>query len=309
MNTKNLKTIAIVLGIIIAGIIITYVSANLFLAQVQEQQIYDPRTVFWRHIHGVGFDFDDRSTVYIATHGDFYQSVNGKPPVKVDEKRADYMGFNSPQVSDAPLYASGHSDTGGNTGLIQSIDGGRTWALVSEVSEPAVDFHAMSVSKQNTKIIIGLDSSKQKLFKTQDGGSTWQILETPLGISSIAISPLDSNLVILGTAKGLFKSIDGGNSWVKIKSYENLQVYAVAFDENDQLFASVETFGIVNSLDLGDSWNVLGNVTLTVTSIAPDSQNNTIYLAGYSSDGYQEVYKFSYDLKNSELIGTNQELP
>ena len=59
----------------------------------------------------------------------------------------------------------------------------------------------------------------------------------------------------------------------------------------------------------GDSWNALGNVSLTVTSIAPDSQNNAIYLDGYSSDGYQEVYKFSYDLKDSELIGTNQELP
>lgn len=299
--------IPIIAGIIIV-IAIALALANLEEDQITQNQTSNSKTVFWQHIHGLGYDPADRTILYIATHGDFYQSTNRSSPIKVDQHRTDYMAFNAPTNPGYPLYASGHPDTGGNAGLIQSTDGGKTWQLVSKVSEPPVDFHAMSVSKTNPQIIIGFDSGKQKLFKTQDGGSSWQILETPPGISSIAISPLDSELVMVGTSKGLFKSIDGGNSWVKINSYENLKVFAVAFDEDNQLFGSVETFGIVGSSDLGDSWGALGNVSLTVTSIAPDSQNNTIYLAGYSPDGYQEVYKFSYDLKESELIGTNQEI-
>jgi hypothetical protein len=51
----------------------------------------DSRTVFWIHVHGLGIDPSDSSILYIATHGDFYQSVNGAPPVKVDKQRADYM--------------------------------------------------------------------------------------------------------------------------------------------------------------------------------------------------------------------------
>lgn len=282
--------------------------ANLTEEQTSQEETFDPRIVFWRHIHGLGFDPEDRTILYIATHGDFYQSKGGGPPIKVDEHRTDYMAFNAPTKPGYPLYASGHPDTGGNSGLIQSTDGGKTWQLVSKVSEPPVDFHAMSVSTTDPKSIIGFDSGRQKLFKTQDGGSSWKILETPPDVSSIAISPLDSEIVIVATSQGLFKSRDAGNSWVKIDSYENLRVFAVAFDENNQLFGSVETFGIVNSPDLGESWESLGNVSLTVTSIAPDSQNKVMYLAGYSSEGYQEVYKISYDLNEYEMIGSNREL-
>lgn len=54
----------------------------------------DPRIIDWRHVHGLGLDPADYDTLYIATHGDFYHSVNGAPPVKVDKVRSDYMAFN-----------------------------------------------------------------------------------------------------------------------------------------------------------------------------------------------------------------------
>jgi hypothetical protein len=46
---------------------------------------------------------------------------------------------------------------------------------------------------------------------------------------------------------------------------------------------------------------------LTITSIAGDSENKIIYIAGFSPDGFQEVYKGSFDGSNWELIGTNEE--
>lgn len=96
----------------------------------------DPRIIDWRHVHGVGLDPTDHSILYIATHGDFYQSISGAFPVKVDEIRADYMAFNAPPITGAPMYASGHPSTGGNTGLIKSSDGGKTWEMVSKFLEP-----------------------------------------------------------------------------------------------------------------------------------------------------------------------------
>ena len=297
------------MGIVLSGVVLTYVSANVFKTSLeQENETYDPRSVFWRHVHGLGVDPEDRTILYIATHGDFYQSVMGAPPIKVDEQRADYMAFNAPPKPGYPLYASGHPETGGNTGLIQSTDGGKTWQHVSNVIEPSVDFHAMAVSKMDPRIIVGFDSAARGLFKTTDGGKTWETLQQPEYINALAISPFDSNVIMAGTDRGIFKSDDGGQSWSQMGSYTKLNVSALAFDDDAILFASVDTFGLVSSSNFGESWDGLGNLGLTVTSIAADSQSEAIYVAGYSSEGYQEVYKLSYDLNSFDLIGTNEEL-
>lgn len=297
------------MGIVLSGVVLTYVSANVFKTSLeQENETYDPRSVFWRHVHGLGVDPEDRTILYIATHGDFYQSVMGAPPIKVDEQRADYMAFNAPPKPGYPLYASGHPETGGNTGLIQSTDGGKTWQHVSNVIEPSVDFHAMAVSKMDPRIIVGFDSAARGLFKTTDGGKTWETLQQPEYINALAISPFDSNVIMAGTDRGIFKSDDGGQSWSQMGSYTKLNVSALAFDDDAILFASVDTFGLVSSSNFGESWDGLGNIGVTVTSIAADSQSEAIYVAGYSSEGYQEVYKLSYDLNSFDLIGTNEEL-
>jgi len=296
-------------GIVLSGVAIIFFSVNMFETSLEQQnETYDPRSVFWRHVHGLGVDPEDRTILYIATHGDFYQSVGGAPPIKVDEQRADYMAFNAPPKPGYPLYASGHPETGGNTGLIQSTDGGKTWQHVSNVIEPSVDFHAMAVSKMDPRIIVGFDSAARGLFKTTDGGKTWETLQQPEYINALAISPFDSNVIMAGTDRGIFKSDDGGQSWSQMGSYTKLNVSALAFDDDAILFASVDTFGLVSSSNFGESWDGLGNLGLTVTSIAADSQSEAIYVAGYSSEGYQEVYKLSYDLNSFDLIGTNEEL-
>jgi len=74
------------------------------------------------------------------------------------------------------------------------------------------------------------------------------------------------------------------------------------------LFASVNTFDLVRSDDLGLSWEKLSDIDLTVTSIAFDSPNKILYVSGYSSGGFQEVYKLSYDVTSYEIIGTNKGL-
>src|SRR3972149_10503452 len=165
---SNRKLAAISLGIMVIIVAIAVLSVNL---QDPVSSGYS-RTIDWRHIHGLGIDPADRTILYIATHGDFYQSHDGNLPFKVDIIRADYMAFNAPPITGIPLYASGHPSTGGNTGLIKSIDGGQSWESVSKVLEPPVDFHAMSVSKSDPNTIIGFDSAGRGLFKTIDAGKT-----------------------------------------------------------------------------------------------------------------------------------------
>lgn len=308
MNSKSqgLKVIGIIAGIVVVGIVITFVAANTFVTSTEPQdEPANPRTVSWQHVHGLGIDPVDRTILYIATHGDFYQSISGAPPVKVDQKRADYMAFNAPPQPGYPLYSSGHPATGGNTGLIKSTDGGKTWQHVSNVLEPPVDFHAMAVSKSDPNLILGFDSGARGLFKTTDAGKTWETLQPPEYISALAIAPNDSNTIFAGTANGIFKSTDGGKNWNHI-TFQGLSIFSLAFDDDGVLYSSVKTIGFTKSADFGESWEGLPALDLTITSIAPDLQKKVIYVAGFSSGGFQEVYKLDYDLETYELIATNK---
>ena len=270
------------------------------------------RTVSWIHVHGLGVDPSNSSILYIATHGDFYKSVNGGTPVKIDKQRADYMAFNAPQTAGVPLYSSGHPSTGGNTGLIKSTDGGQTWDVVATVLDPPVDFHAMAVSKSVPNVIIGYDSGGRGIFKTPDAGQTWQRLDNPpvQYVTSLAISPTDPMVVFAGTNSGLYESNDGAATWTHLNQYEGIAVQALAFDVDGNLYTSTEESGLAKSSDSGKSWEKINRPpdSLTATSIAVDSQDKTIYVAGYAApQGYQEVFRSSsLSGVGWQLVGTNR---
>ena len=270
----------------------------------------DSRTVPWIHVHGLGVDPSDSSVLYIATHGDFYKSVGGGTPVKVDRQRADYMAFNAPMAEGVPLYSSGHPSTGGNTGLIKSTDGGQTWQVVSAVLDPAVDFHAMAVSASNPDVIIGFDSGGRGLFKTTDAGSTWDRLDYPGEfVIALAIAPDDPDMVFAGTPEGLYQSSDGATSWTHLNQYMGLAVMALTFDADGNLYASTEEFGLGKSPDLGQTWEGISRApnNLMATSIAVDSENGALYVAGHAApQGYQEVFMGNFDGSGWQLIGTNK---
>jgi hypothetical protein len=301
------KFIAIGVGIMVSigiGIAIALGTQGSDAGSLSDNQ----RVVFWRHVHGLGIDPSDNNILYIATHGDFYKSINGSAPVKVDQQRADYMAFNAPQTEGVPLYASGHPSTGGNMGLVKSTDEGQTWQSVSEVLDPPVDFHAMAVSRSNPNVIMGFDSGGRGLLKTTDAGNTWQSLNYPEYITALAIAPNNSEVVFAGTDNGIFRSSDGGNTWTQLNQYTGIQIFALAVDLEGALYASIETFGLSKSSDRGETWqNIARPDTFTITSIAADSENKIIYLAGFSSDGFQEVYKGSFDGSNWQLVSTNKE--
>jgi photosystem II stability/assembly factor-like uncharacterized protein len=267
------------------------------------------RTVSWIHVHGLGIDPSDSSILYIATHGDFYKSVNGGTPVKVDRQRADYMAFNAPQTPGVPLYSSGHPSTGGNTGLIKSEDGGQTWQVVSTVLDPPVDFHAMAVSNSDPNIIIGFDSGGRGLFKTSDAGQTWEKFDYPgQYVTSLAISPSDPNVILAGATDGLYQSNDGAASWTQLNQYKGIGVMALAIDIEGILYASTE-FGLAKSSDLGKTWQSISRPpdSLTSTSIAVDFQNKILYVAGYAApQGYQEVFRADLAGSDWQLVGTNK---
>ncbi|HEX7257977.1 MAG TPA: YCF48-related protein [Nitrososphaeraceae archaeon] len=201
----------------------------------------------WHDIHGVGIfttggNGDNDDSIYLATHNGLYNKKQDSSWVKVGNDKSDLMGFVINPTKEGVMYSSGHPVNGGNLGFRMSTDSGKTWQTISKVTDNPIDFHAMSISPVNNKILYGSPGGGYALFITKDEGKSWSsIASIPSQIVSIAADQLDSNGVYIGTGSGLYYSNDQGNNWKKIESelIGNSVVSGLGFNQYNELFAYV----------------------------------------------------------------------
>lgn len=163
------------------------------------------------HIHGIGFDRAKPGSLLLVTHSGVYRTNLEGVVETVSTEANDYMGF-SPDPGDAGrLLASGHPQQGGNMGVILSTDGGVTWQKIADGIGGPVDFHAMTISPVDPKLVYGLYGGIQV---SRDGGASWKMAgHGPDRVIDLAASPMDANTVYAGTVGGLMVSRDAGQTW------------------------------------------------------------------------------------------------
>jgi photosystem II stability/assembly factor-like uncharacterized protein len=176
------------------------------------------------HVHGLAVNRSDSSRLYIATHHGLFTLQNdgstelstGSDLSLVGSSRDDFMGF-SPHPSDPNmLFSSGHPRRGGNLGILESTNGGKTWTKIHNGNPggPA-DFHAMTVHAANPNHLYGW--YKLRVHRSLDGGETWEVLPNqPPEILSFAGDPRDENVVYAGSIGALLMSTDRGETFVSI---------------------------------------------------------------------------------------------
>ena len=168
----------------------------------------------------------------------------------------------------------------------------------------------MAISSSDPNRLYGFDSEGRGLFKTTDGGNTWtNMTQPPSYIFSLSIDPRNSDNIFAGTEKGVFISNNGAQTWNQLNEFKGITVHALAYSNNGTLFAYGDFIRFAKSIDNGLSWTkgTLNNLNDTVTNIVMDKDLQTIYVSGYSEQGFLSVYK-SIDIGVSwTLIGTNRD--
>jgi photosystem II stability/assembly factor-like uncharacterized protein len=172
-------------------------------------------------------------------------------------------------------------------GIFKSNDGGKSWKKMGLDKSDRISSIQINPNNSN-EIYVGVvgalwgDSEERGVYKTQDGGETWEkifYINESTGCSELVIDPSNPNTLYAamwefrrtaysfnsgGDNSALYKSTDGGANWRKIHngypsgSLGRIAV-AMAPSETNILYSVIEAEdkdkgGMYRSTDGGESW-------------------------------------------------------
>ncbi|MBF0498359.1 MAG: hypothetical protein HQK58_17575, partial [Deltaproteobacteria bacterium] len=171
--------------------------------------------------------------------------------------------------------------------------------------------HINSIAVEPTKgsLLFAGTSNGVGLFKSTDGGKTWQPVPAfrTSNSQTIEYSNQDPNTIWIGTQRDIFKSFDGGKTFPKYSSGYGLAQYSFSRHPANPDVAYVGTAGlndnfaaglVLMTVNGGKSWVVLNQqFDRAVTSLAINRQNPSEIWAGTGrvdlADGKGSLYKSS----------------
>ena len=155
-------------------------------------------------------------------------------------------------------------------GVWKSTDGGQTWTPLTD-AQPSLADGAIALDPSNSDIVyvgtgeenFAIDSYYGAgILKSTDAGATWKNLVGPFlhaFIGSIAVSPANSQVLLLSSDTGIWRSSDAAASWTQVLDGTGT---AVLFDPSngDVAYAALGNpfgnfnNGVYRSTDGGRTW-------------------------------------------------------
>jgi len=291
MKINKVVVISLVLVAIVGFLLLTQKSNKSSTSQETKQTSKEliPITEI-THGHGLAVDVADPSRLYIATHHGLLVLKDEKQLYRVGDAQDDYMGF-TPHPADAKIiFSSGHPATGGNIGFQKSEDAGFTWEKISDGIQGPVDFHAMTISPANPKLVYGWFQGA--LQASSDEGKTWEVASTTnYPIVNLAADPKDENVVYAASPQGLMVSRNKGKDFIAL--FDGfVSVVAINPRDSQKLLSFSEKNRLAKSSDGGKTWEKLSEAFSAETPlfIAFNKQNPEVV---YILTEKNSIYKSS----------------
>lgn len=209
--------------------------------------------------------------------------------------------------------------TGG--GIWKTIDGGESWKPLSDLL-PSIGISTLAMDPKDPDTLYagsgewytgstrGDSIRGAGIYKTTDGGTTWNLLAGTKTtsfyyVNKLVVSPVDSNRIYAATYGGVWRSFDGGETWTRPlnRSSPNLgcQDLVIRSDQKtDYLFASclsrgaAATSAIFRNTDAAGAgvWDTVltaPNMDRASLALAPSDQN-VIYALASSQETGDNLY-------------------
>jgi subtilisin family serine protease len=167
-------------------------------------------------------------------------------------------------------------------------------SLAFTLAADAADSRSLSVANNGSADLVWAATEAGVNATAPNADAAWQPIG-PLGgdVEAIAISPINPDLILLGTAPAvgagnLYRSIDGGASWAQVIGGVN--VYSIVYAGDGTAYAGTMA-GVRKSTDDGVTWstpnlNIGANRQTFGVAVAP-SNSAIVWAAVASANGQQ----------------------
>jgi photosystem II stability/assembly factor-like uncharacterized protein len=172
-------------------------------------------------------------------------------------------------------------------GLYTSHDGGVTWTSDNDMKGQSI--RALTAAPSNSKILVA--GTLLGVYRSNDSGVHWKLI-SPEGskelheVESVAIDPVDPDIIYAGTWHLPWKTTDGGKSWKNIKDgiIDDSDVFSIIIDpvQPNQVYASACS-GIYKSENKGEKFQKIQGIPSTARRtrvLMQDPKHLNIVFAG-----------------------------
>jgi photosystem II stability/assembly factor-like uncharacterized protein len=194
-----------------------------------------------------------------------------------------------------------HILLGTSTGqMFVSNDGGRNWSRLARLGGDDYVLDHISIDPQDAdRVYVSAWSlsSQQigEIFRSRDGGRTWQTLPAMHGksIRAMAMFKGNSNVLVAGALDGVYRTNDGGNTWEHLAtaSSEVKNVESIAVDPKDPNTVYAGTWHLAwKTSDAGANWQHITKGMIDdsdVFSVIVDHDNPQVVFASACSGIYK----------------------
>ena len=168
-----------------------------------------------------------------------------------------------PVVTPQPIASVAYAPDGkralavGDSGtVLQSADGGQSWAVVASNSKESLTSVAYAPDGKSA-LAVGTSGT---VIKSGDGGQSWAVVtgNSKALLSSVAYAPGSKSALAVGTEGTVLKSVDGGQSWVVVASNSKEWLNSVAYaPDGKSALAAGDSGTVLKSGDGGQTWVVV----------------------------------------------------